>query len=55
MANGYLQVIEKRDTAVTFFLLGLVCGMIVAFASCSAVTPDQYNQRQTERVLPAVR
>ena len=46
---------EKKDTAVTFFLLGLVCGMIVAFASCSAVTPDQYNQQQTqqtERTLP---
>lgn len=38
---------EKRETAVTFFLLGLVCGMIVAFASCSTDQPDKYNQQQT--------
>lgn len=29
-----------KDTAVTAFVLGLVTGMIVAFASCSTSAPD---------------
>lgn len=47
-----------RDTAVTFFLLGLFCGMIVAFASCSAGQPDRYTQQpisQTDRVVTPAR
>lgn len=35
-----------KDTAVTFYVLGLVSGMIVAFASCSADTPDYSRQQQ---------
>lgn len=30
-----------KDTAVTFFVLGLVLGMVLAFASCSPGHPDQ--------------
>lgn len=29
----------KKDTAVTFYVIGLLSGLIVAFASCSADTP----------------
>ena len=29
----------KKDTAVTFYVIGLLTGLIVAFASCSAHTP----------------
>lgn len=32
-----------KDTAVTSFVLGLVTGMIVAFASCSAAPRDTYG------------
>jgi hypothetical protein len=33
-----------RDVAITWFALGLVAGMIVAFASCSVENHDLYVQ-----------
>ena len=39
-----------KDTAVTAYVLGLVTGMIVAFASCSAAPTSGYQpppQQQT--------
>ena len=42
----------KRDVAVTFYLMGLVSGMIVAFASCSTDDPAKYNKPASEQVLP---
>lgn len=39
-----------KDAAVTFYVLGLVSGMIVAFASCSADQPGAYQQHQTQHV-----
>lgn len=32
--------VRHKDTAVVFFFTGLIFGMIVAFAACSA--PDDY-------------
>lgn len=37
-----------HDTAVTFYVLGLVSGMIVAFASCSSDPPDYTKQQQQQ-------
>lgn len=44
-----------KDTAVTFYVLGLVSGMIVAFASCSADTPDYSRQQQQQHGAPLAR
>ena len=30
----------RKDTAVTFYVIGLLSGLIVAFASCSADTTN---------------
>jgi hypothetical protein len=47
-SSGYLQDMGKRDTAVTFYLLGLFSGMILAFASCTVDGPDRYDEQRTE-------
>lgn len=41
---------KTKETAVTFYVLGLLTGMIVAFASCSAERPISYEQQQTPGV-----
>lgn len=38
---------KTKETAVTFYVLGLLTGMIVAFSSCSTDQPVSYEQRQT--------
>lgn len=45
--------VTVRDSAVLFFVLGLLAGMIVAFASCSAEGSDTYRQpQQTQHTQP---
>lgn len=38
---------HTKETAVTFYVLGLLSGMIVAFASCSVDQPAGYDQQPT--------
>lgn len=44
-----------KDTAVTAYVLGLVTGMIVAFASCSTAPPDTYRQPTQQTPATAFR
>lgn len=41
---------QTKETAVTFYVLGLLTGMIVAFASCSADHPVSYDHEPTQTV-----
>lgn len=38
---------KTKETAVTFYVLGLLTGMILAFASCSADHPVSYEHAPT--------
>ncbi|MGV0991699.1 MAG: hypothetical protein ACOYB7_05520 [Mycobacterium sp.] len=40
-----------RDSAVLFFVLGLLTGMIVAFASCGATSSDNYRHQPHSQEL----
>lgn len=41
---------KTKETAVTFYVFGLLTGMIVAFASCSTDHPVSYEQQPTATV-----
>lgn len=38
---------QTKETAVTFYVFGLLTGMIVAFASCSTDHQASYEQQAT--------
>jgi len=38
---------KTQETAVTCYVLGLLTGMILAFASCSMDQPISYEQQTT--------
>ena len=38
---------KTKETAVTCYVLGLLTGMILAFASCSMDQPISYEQQTT--------
>jgi hypothetical protein len=46
---------KTKETAVTFYVLGLMTGMILAFASCSMDQPISYEQQTQEQQTPTER
>lgn len=42
----------RKDTAVTFYVIGLLSGLIVAFASCSTDAPGADPPPQPTQVSP---
>lgn len=43
---------NRKDTAVTFYVIGLLSGLIVAFASCSTDAPGADPPPQPTQVSP---
>ena len=43
--NGKSTGMRTKETAVTCYVLGLLTGMILAFASCSMDQPLNYEQQ----------
>ena len=43
--NGKSTSMKTKETAVTCYVLGLLTGMILAFASCSMDQPLNYEQQ----------
>ncbi len=41
-----------KDSAVLFFVIGMLTGMIVAFASCSVDHSDGYPPARTQSSTP---
>jgi hypothetical protein len=46
---GQSMGMKTKETAATFYVLGLLTGMILAFASCSMDQPISYEQQTPTR------
>ena len=52
---GQSTMMQTKEAAVTFYVFGLLTGMIVAFASCSADRSAGYEQQPTQTSSAQVR